>query len=99
MTAREPLWEQNGLPPIVNIMWIALVKSQSTRSASYQPADMGHCPAINHTHPLCLPLWPFMIELMVVLFDVFLDGKYDSICIESWCYSRKWVWNFRTKVC
>ena len=35
--------EQNGLPPIVNSMWIALGKSRSVRGASHQPAFMGSC--------------------------------------------------------
>ena len=38
MMVREPLWEQNGLPPLVNIMQIVLAKSLSKRGASQQPA-------------------------------------------------------------
>ena len=35
LMAREPSWEQNGLPPMVNIMQVASAKSQSARGASY----------------------------------------------------------------
>ena len=31
--------------------------------------------------------------------DVFLDGEYGFISVESRCYSREWVWNLRTKLC
>ena len=34
MTTRDPPWEQNGLPAIFNIMWIASAKSRSVRRAS-----------------------------------------------------------------
>ena len=54
MMAREPLWEQNGLPPMVNIMQIALAKSLSKRGASQQPALMGSCLTISHTSLPCL---------------------------------------------
>ena len=42
-TARELPWEQNGLPPMVNIMRVALAKSRSIRGASHQAAFMGSC--------------------------------------------------------
>ena len=35
LMAREPSWEENGLPPMVNIMQVDSAKSQSTRRASY----------------------------------------------------------------
>ena len=54
MMAREPLWEQNGLPPMVNIMQIALAKSLSKRGASQQPALMGSCLTNSHTSLPCL---------------------------------------------
>ena len=44
-------------------------------------------------------LWPLMIEIMVVLFDVSLDGEYGFTSMGSWCYSRGLVWNLRTKKC
>ena len=37
MTAREPPWERNRLPPMANIMQIASTKSRSMRGASHQP--------------------------------------------------------------
>ena len=43
MTAREPLWEQNGLFPMVNIMLVASAKSRSVREASHLSAFMGSC--------------------------------------------------------
>lgn len=46
MTAREPPWQQNGLPPIVNIMRTALAKSKSA---------MGSCMTISYTCFPCLP--------------------------------------------
>ena len=55
MMVREPPWEQNGLPPIANIMWIASAKSRSTRGASHQPADMGSSMTISLTHLPYLP--------------------------------------------
>ena len=48
MTAKEPTWEQNGLPPMVNIMKVASAKSRSMRGASHQPAFMGSCLTISH---------------------------------------------------
>ena len=54
MTARERPWEQNGLPPMVNIMWVASAKSQSVRGASHQPALMDSCLTINHMWKPCL---------------------------------------------
>ena len=56
MTARERPWEQNGLPPMVNIMWVASAKSQSVRGASHQPALMDSCLTINHMWKPCLKL-------------------------------------------
>ena len=35
LMARELSWEQNGLPPMVNIMQLASAKSQTERGASY----------------------------------------------------------------
>ena len=34
---------------------------------------------------------------MVVLFDVLLDGEHGFTSIGCCCYSRRWVWNSRTK--
>ena len=39
MTVREPLWEQNGLPPMVNIMRVASDKSSSLKGASHKPTS------------------------------------------------------------
>ena len=50
MVAREPPWEQNGLPSMVNFMWIALAKSQSMRGTSHQPFFMGSCLTIGHMY-------------------------------------------------
>ena len=36
------------------IMRIALTKSPRVRGASHQPADMGSCLTISHTHLPCL---------------------------------------------
>ena len=47
-TTRESSWEQNGLPPMVNIMRIVSAKSRRVREASYQPASMGTCLNISH---------------------------------------------------
>ena len=48
MMARESPWEQNGLPPMVNMMQVVLAKSQSVRGASHQPASTGSCLTISH---------------------------------------------------
>ena len=55
MTAREPLWEQNGLSPIVNIMRVDSAITRSVRGASHQPAFMGSCLTISHIWKPCLP--------------------------------------------
>ena len=52
MTAREPPWKQNELPPMVLFMQIFLAKSQSQRGSSHQPAFMDSYLTISHT---CLP--------------------------------------------
>ena len=71
---REPPCKQNGLPPMVNIMQIALAKSWSARGASYQPAFMGSCLTISHT---CLPCLP----QLVLVFLVFLK----EVSMLHWC--------------
>ena len=38
---REPPWKQNGLPPMVSIMYIASEISQNASVASHQPGFMG----------------------------------------------------------
>ena len=43
-------------------------------------------------------LWPLMIELMLVLLT-FFDIVIMVLLIGSWCYSREWVRNLRTKLC
>ena len=43
-------------------------------------------------------LWPLMIRLIVVLLS-FFDMVSIVLLIGSWCYSREWVWNLRTKLC
>ena len=48
MTAREPPWEQNGLPPVVNIMQVAFAKFRIVRGASHKPAFMDSCLTISH---------------------------------------------------
>ena len=50
MAAREPPWEQNGLLPMVNIMWNVSAKSRSVREASHQPSFMGSCLTIGHMY-------------------------------------------------
>ena len=55
MMVMEPLWEQNEIPLMVNIMRIASTKSQIARGASNQPALMGSCLTISHTYLPCLP--------------------------------------------
>ena len=107
---REPPWKQNRLPPIVSIMLIASSKSRNARGASHQPANqltwaaawllvMPICPdyLVGEFSPCVLR--PLTIDLMVVLFDDFLDGDYGFTSIGSWCYSMGWVWNLRTKGC
>ena len=44
-------------------------------------------------------LCPPMIELMVVLLDIFLDGEYGCASIGSRGYSKGWVWNLKTTIC
>ena len=69
MTAREPLWKQDGLPPMVNSMLIVSAKSQSVRGVSHQSAFKGSSYlTISHTCLSCLlsrlvsPCVPGVIE-------------------------------------
>ena len=91
------------------VMLIASAKSRSARGASHQPVFMGSCLAISRTFLPCLPsgrisptcaLFPLMIGLMRNdgSVDVFF-GQYGFISVGSCCYSRKWLWNSRTKLC
>ena len=43
-------------------------------------------------------LWPLNIGLMLILLT-FFDGEDGFTSMGSWCYSRGWVWNLRTKLC
>ena len=47
--------DQDGLPPMVNIMWVASAESRSVRGASHQPIFMGDCLTICHMYLPCLP--------------------------------------------
>ena len=83
----------------VYMMWIASAKSRSPREhltsqliwATAWLSVTGICCVylVDEFSP-CAPL-PLIIELMVVLFDVFLDIEYGFISVGSWCYSRGWV--------
>ena len=53
---REPPWKQDGLPPMVNIIWIALAESRSVRGASHQLIFMGDCLTICHMYLHCLSI-------------------------------------------
>ena len=55
LTTREPPWEQNGLPSMVNIRQIVLAKSHNVRGASHQPDFVGSCLTFSH---ICLPSLP-----------------------------------------
>ena len=35
----------------------------------------------------------------MVSVDVFLHGEYGDSSVRSYCYSREWLWNLRTKLC
>ena len=106
MMAREPPWEQNGLPPVVHIMQITLAKSSSTRGASHQPAVMGSCLTISHTCFTCLhSRWSYILALKTPYdwtdggsVDVFLNGEYGFTSMKSRCHSMEWVWNLRIKL-
>ena len=69
------------------VMLIPLAKSWGTRGASHQPAVMVSCLTIRH---MCFPCLP--------------SGRV-SHCVPgftevgSYCYSRKWVWSSRKKLC
>ena len=65
MTAREPSWEKNGLPPMANIMQIASAKSRSMRGASQQPDFIGSCLTISH---MCLPVYLVVDGLVLVFY-------------------------------
>ena len=42
---------------------------------------------------------PLMIGLMVDLLTIFYICYYCFSSMGSWCYSVKWVWDSRTKLC
>ena len=84
--AREPPWEQNGLPPMFSIMQIPSAKCQSARGASHQSAFMGSCLLVTRVCPV------YLVDKLVLVF-------YGFSSMGSWCYFRKWVWNSRTKLC
>ena len=46
--AGEPAWEQDALPPMVNIMQVVPAKSQSVRGASHQLSSMDRRLTISH---------------------------------------------------
>ena len=48
MTITEPPWQQNGLPPMINIMWVASAKYWGMRRASREPDFMGSWLIISH---------------------------------------------------
>ena len=106
MMAREPPWEQNGLPPVVHIMLIASAKSRNVRGASHQPALMGSCLTISHTCLTCLPSrWVKSLRSTTPYdwtdggsVDVFLNGEYGFTSMKSRCHSMEWVWNLRIKL-
>ena len=81
-------------------MWIALAKpwawgehliSQLTWAAACWQLAIRIFPVNLVDEFNSCVLWPLMIELMVVLFNAFLDGEYGFTSIGSWCCSREWV--------
>ena len=97
MTAREPPWEQNGLPLIVHIMRIASAKSRSVRGASHQPVLMGSCLTISHTCLTCLPSRSVKSLYSTTPYnwtgggsvDVFFNGEYGFTSMRSRYYSTE----------
>ena len=65
MTPTEPPCKQNGLPPVINVMLIALANSRAQGEQSHQPAFMGNCLTISH---MCLPSPP-VDELVFVFYN------------------------------
>ena len=43
-------------------------------------------------------LWPLLLGLNGSV-EVFFDMVSMVLLIGSWCYSREWAWNLRTKLC
>ena len=68
------------------VMLITAAKSRSARGAYPQPAVMVSCLTIH----ACLPCLPSGRVIHCV------SGFTE---VGSWCYSRKWVWSSRTKLC
>ena len=108
MRAREPPWEQNGLPPIVQIMRIASANSRSVRGPFHKPALMGSCLIISHPCLTCLPSrWVKSLYSTNPydwtdggFIDIFLNGEYCCTSVRSSrCHSVEWVWNLKTKLC
>ena len=73
------------------MIWIGSAKSQSARGASHQSGDMGSCLSIfTRICPVYLldefspcVLWSLIIELMVVLFNVFFYDEYGFTSMGS----------------
>ena len=72
LDAQGPPWEQNGLPPMVNILQIALAKYQSSRRAFHQPAFLSSCLTISH---ICMPC--LLVDELVLVF-------YGFSSMRSW---------------
>ena len=79
------------------------------RGASHQSVFMGSCLTISHMCLSFLPsrrvslcvLCPLMIGLMHNggSVDVLFACEYGYCSVESYCYSREWLWNARATIC
>ena len=67
--------------------------------ASYQPAFMDSCLLVTHIGFCTCPV--YLVDELVV--GVRCSGVFYGWCtvssVGSWCYSREWVSNPRTKLC
>ena len=99
-------WEQNGLPPMVNIVQIALANLRAwVEHLTSQPSWLTAWLLVTCVSPVYLVvdefspcvLWPLMIGLMVVSLTFFFNTMSMFLLKGSWC--RECVWNLRTKLC
>ena len=76
----RPNLKARGEHPTSQKTWAAAWLLVTRICSVYLVDEFSHC-----------VLWPLLIKLMVVLFDVFLDGEYGFTSMGSWRYSRGWA--------
>ena len=79
LTAREPPWKQNGLPPTVNIMKIAHGFFTSPQGLTYVFHFYSHFP---HSVLLCLPLHSHLVFVRFFLLFLLLSSNFTAFSVH-----------------